>query len=453
MSAARFWEKAWFIASLVVLTFLYGIVVGRWRWPPYSLVARAADQAKALHETWSPDPGILLFDQIRDHAGVQAPRPNATRPSQTLITSSWVEDGDWKVGLKLIDPNGIVLHEWLIDRRSLFQDRFSPRRSVLDTEIHGSTLLPNGDVLINLAYVGLVRVDACGTVLWTLKEGAHHSIVRAADGSFWVPGVHQRRRSKSTHYPDGFPGFDGASVWVDRILQVSPDGTVQRDLNVLDLLYENGLERYIPKTIGGIYPTPESVDPDVTHINDVEPLPASMANEYPLFEAGDLVVSLRNLSLVFVFDPESREVKWHASAPFIYQHDPDFVGDGWIGVFDNNYDLTERGTMLGGSRIVFLQPHTDSVRVRAPSDQSPPFYSATAGKWQALGNGHMLLTEATAGRALEVDSEDRPVWEWVHESVNDGKTPAITKATRYSLAADTIASWPCASPPSQSSKQ
>ncbi|PSQ84762.1 MAG: hypothetical protein BRD40_00840, partial [Bacteroidetes bacterium QS_1_65_9] len=67
---------------------------------------------------------------------------------------------------------------------------------------------------------------------------------------------------------------------------------------------------------------------NIPHINDVEPLPPDLADAYPLFDAGDLVVSVKRLHLVFVFDPDSMTVKWHASDPFVAQHDPDFIGDG-----------------------------------------------------------------------------------------------------------------------------
>ena len=87
---------------------------------------------------------------------------------------------------------------------------------------------------------------------------------------------------------------------------------------------------------------------------------------------GDLLVSLRTPSLVFVVDPTSLEVKWTASTPFLHQHDPDFVGDGWIGVFDNNQDPTPRGTMLGGSRIVALSPSIDSMKTLFPTARSGP---------------------------------------------------------------------------------
>ncbi|PSQ69065.1 MAG: hypothetical protein BRD31_06445, partial [Bacteroidetes bacterium QH_2_64_26] len=79
------------------------------------------------------------------------------------------------------------------------------------------------------------------------------------------------------------------------------------------------------------------------------PLPSAMADEHPLFKSGDLVVSVKRLHLVFVFDPDSMTVKWHASDPFVAQHDPDFIGDGWIAVFDNQDDGTGRGSLLGGS--------------------------------------------------------------------------------------------------------
>jgi hypothetical protein len=343
-----------------------------------------------------------------------------------------------------MDEDGDVLHTWKVGGGDIFGNQITQRGDPSGTSIHGSYLFENGDVLVNLEYVGMARIDACGDVRWSLGEGNHHSIARADDGSFWGPGVHPERRASSERYPEGFPGLRGKKVWVDRILRVSEEGEVLRDINVLDVLYENGLERYIPKVLGGVWPSPQSMIADITHLNDVEPLSASMADEYPLFEAGDLLVSLRSLSMVFVFDPETLQVRWHASDPLIYQHDPDFTGGGWIGVFDNNQDIAG-GRMLGGSRIVALQPHTDSVDIRFPTPRSPFFYTGTQGKWQNLENGNMLLTETNAGRALEVDSTGEAVWEWIHSPYENSQVPAITNAHRTGLSRDETASWDCSS--------
>lgn len=170
-----------------------------------------------------------------------------------------------------------------------------------------------------------------------------------------------------------------------------------------------------------------------------------MADEYPLFEAGDLLVSLREPHLVFVLDPDTKETKWHASAPFIQQHDPDFVGDGWIGVFDNNEDFTERGTMLGGSRIVAIQPHTDSMEIRFPTSASDPFYTDVRGKFQRVPNGNMLLTEAQAGRVVEVAPTGQTVWEWIHPPYDARQVPVVTKATRLNLTRQQVDEWVCSS--------
>lgn len=154
-----------------------------------------------------------------------------------------------------------------------------------------------------------------------------------------------------------------SSVWID--LDSEHGLKLLDETSVLDLLYANGLERHILKT-------KQHRREDITHLNDVEPLDAAMVEEYPRFEAGDLLVPLRNLHLVFVFDPESGRVKWHASHPLIRQHDPDFLGDGWVGIFDNNWDDTFRGRVLGGSRIVAVQAHTDSMRILLPTPDPNP---------------------------------------------------------------------------------
>jgi len=433
--------KTWFVLSVAVLSMAYGMAATQWGWFPSSFAERAWKQLYwGVQETSIH----LLNYRVYERTGVRAVHPKRMQPGLTLVTSSWKEEGELDPELRLMNREGDVLHKWRVDREALFPAGLSQRRDPERTDIHGSYLLPSGDVLANLEYVGMVRLDACGEVQWRLTEGNHHSIARAQDGSFWVPAVSNEPRATSARFPDGFPGLDGKAVWVDRMLRVSEDGTIQQDLNVLDLLYRNGLQRYIPKVLGGRFPESDDVPTDITHLNDIEPLSPSMADEYPQFEAGDLAVSLRSLSLVFVVDPDTKKVKWHASDPFIYQHDPDFLGDGRIGVFDNNSDLTERGSMLGGSRILALRPHTGTIDVRFPTQRSDPFYTALRGKWQPLDNGNMLLTESGAGRVVEVDSTGRTVWEWVHPSY-DRSVPWVTKASRHDLAPEEVASWPCSS--------
>lgn len=427
-------DRIVFVASLAVLAWLHGFATSARQWFPNDLLDQAWDQAQAM---WPFRPPIYLHERIYGREGAQIVEPEALQPGLTLITSAWGSPGDLTPGLRLIDRQGEVLHEWRIDPTdafSQFTDRFRP--AVKDFDLQGTYLFPNGDVLVNLEYAGTLRLDACGNVLWRLQAGNHHSIARAEDGSFWIPAVTPSPRRESPAHPDGFPGIE-RPVYQDQILRVTEDGTVLETINVLDVLYANGLEWLLAEE-------DRLRDVDPTHLNDVEPLPDSLAAEYPLFEGGDLVVSLRALDLVFVLDPETERVKWHAAQHLIRQHDPDFIGGGWIGVFDNRWDGTRRGTMLGGSRILAFQPHTDSMRVWFPTPRSEPFYTPHRGKWQRLDNGNLLLTEEAAGRIVEVAPDGRTVWEWVAAPYEASDVAAVTKGTRVDVTPADVASWPCA---------
>ena len=442
-----------FALSLMVIAFVYGFAT-RWHgWFPNDFLEQASQQATRLRKVWSPGPAAPA-PHVYDRAGVRVPRPDSVQPGITLLVSSWEDEDGWKPELRLIDHQGRVLHRWRVDRKDLFSGSSTSRGGLPSGRIlHGSHLFPNGDVVVNLAYIGTARLDACGNVLWRLPQRSHHSIERAEDGSFWISGTSLEPRARSDRYPNGFPGID-EPTWLDQILHVSADGTLLDKIGVLDLLYANDLERYIVQEYQPEAGTGDLRSKDLTHMNDVEPLSSSMADEYPLFEAGDLLVSLRDIHLVFVVDPQSKTIKWHVSAPFIQQHDPDFIGDGWIGVFDNRDDFVKRGKMLGGGRIVALQPHTDSTRVLFPTRHSAPFYTDVRGKWQQLENGNMLLTEAMAGRVVEVAPDGRAVWEWVKAPYTESKVPAVLEGTRYDLSPDEIRPWSCSpAPPFQDSSR
>jgi len=431
-------EKVGFVLSLMVLSLLYGWAA-RWHgWFPDGVLERAQREADKV--LYNPS----LTSRVYDRHGVRIEQPEAMQPGVTLVTSYWDYGDEWETGLRLIDKQGRVLHDWRVDRETLFADSVDQRSDPVDKNLHGSYLFPNGDVLVNVDYVGTVRLDACGNVRWRLPEGTHHSIERAADGSFWVPGTSQTPRARTEQFPEGFPGLKG-KVWLDQLVHVSADGRVLDEINVLDLLYENDLEHYIVKAYQPQAATDAPRTQDITHLNDIEPLSPAMADAYPLFEAGDLLVSLRNLDLVLVLDPETRTVKWHDAEPFIRQHDPDFTDDGWIGVFDNRTDFMERGEMIGGSRIVALRPHADSTTVRFPTSQSDPFYTDVLGAWQHLKNGNLLLVESKAGRVVEVAPDGKTVWEWVMRPYSDAKVSRVPGATRYDLSPADVKAWPCSS--------
>lgn len=433
-----------FVFSVAAITFLLGYVTRWHNWYPDKILEAASKQATTLRKHFSDEP-VLLTDRVYDHQGARTVQPEAMQPGLTMIASVWKHESEWNPGLRLIDRTGQTVHHWEINKEALFPDSLNPRASFPATQaLHGTHLRPNGDILINLADIGTVRLDACGRIKWRLEKGGHHAISPTEEGSFWIPGVDYPLRHKSTKYPEGYPGLDHPAA-IETALHVSDTGELLNKINLLDVLYQNGLERYLAKAFQPQAGAESPLTSDLIHSNDVEPLPPSMAEEYPLFEAGDLLVSLRDPQLVFVFDPDTGNAKWHTSEPFIQQHDPDFIGNGWIGVFDNNEDFTSRGTMLGGTRIVGIQPHSDSIEVFFPTSHSDAFYTDVRGKWQMLDNGNMLLAETQTGRVVEVDSTGRTVWEWVQPPYNRSKVPAVTKAARHDLTREDVAAWPCSS--------
>jgi hypothetical protein len=430
-------EKVWFGVSLVLLSFGAGVATQAGGWLPTAYVGQAWAEVERMIPSSGPD---FSYPAVYDREGVRIEQPQKMQDGLTLLASEWEGAEGWHPEVRLVDRDGKTVHRWTIRKEALFQSE-THRKDPTQAGVHGVQLLPDGDVVVNVEYVGMARLDACSTVQWTLTEANHHTIEQEEDGSFWTPGVSDTRRTTTPAYPNGYPGIE-TPVWMDQLLRVSSGGTVMERINVLDVLRSNGLERYIAKGMG---PRVQRIVEDPVHLNDIEPLPDSLADGYPLFEGGDLLISLRYPDLVFVLDPETKDVKWYESRHFTRQHDPDFIGNGWIGVFDNQRDNTDRGTLLGGTRIVKVQPHTDSVAVPFPSPHSEPHYTESQGKWQQLDNGNMLIAETHAGRVVEVDSSGQTVWEWIHPPTENGKVPSVTKAVRYDLTKADVASWSCAS--------
>lgn len=433
-----------FIFSVICFIFCVGVFVGGKRIFPYHIL-KNMENAVLIAVGMDKDTVTryhYLSDAWYNYSGVRINDANSMMKGVTLLTSYW-SSLDWKSGIQLIDSTGRILHRWKVDPakiwpKSPYTDHVRNRKNTSYNYIHGCYLFDNGDVLFNIEYMGLVRMNASGEVLWTLPGyRTHHSISRDQDGNFWVCGL---KWIEDT--PEGrarladYPGLR-LPVGEDFALKVSEDGKILREISILKVLYQNGYKQFIRQS--------SKRTDDILHTNDVETLHSDMANQYPLFNAGDILISCRFLNAVFVIDKETEKIKWYCNR-FLQQHDPDFLKNGWISVFDNNNDGTENGYYPGGSRIVAVKPGRDEIRIFYPKTKEQEFYTSYGGKVQYLANGNMLITEAWRGRVFETDPSGRTVWEWVQERYNENLVPEVLEGTRYPFTPEQIAGWESNSP-------
>ena len=155
----------------------------------------------------------------------------------------------------------------------------------------------------------------------------------------------------------------------------------------------------------------ESKDP--THSNSIRELPPNrwFASGDERFRPGNILVSSRSLSTLFIIDRQSGEVVWQYSDGLDHQHEAVMIeegrnGDGLIMVFNNGRDSlnTYRRTL-----VQVVNPVDGTVDWEYGSKY---FYSTIGGTAQLLPNNNVLITSSHGGRAFEIRPRGRIVWEW-----------------------------------------
>jgi hypothetical protein len=424
-----------FIVAIAGLIFSYGVAVVGLKIFPYrqiTIVVRAAEGMLSRPHHLYP----VRYSQV----GTKTYDADAIAAGLTLLSSYWPET-DWSPGLKLIDSEGNALHHWHVDAKKLYpqsphKDRIAGKKNQKASYVHGSHLFPNGDVLFNVEYLGLFRMDACGEVVWKLPYRTHHSVFMDKEGNAWVPGLTWVEAGSALAAK--FPGL-ATPFARETALKVSPDGQILLEVDLLDALYNSDF-RYL------FFHYRSSEPGDITHLNDIEVLSSEMSSHFPIFDPGDLLVSFRTLNVLAVLD-QNGMIKWLFSGELVGQHDPDFEDSGMIVTFNNRSDGTEIGKILGGTEIIGISPADGSAKTLYPTGETDePMYSIVGGKHQLLRNGNRLITEAGAGRVLEVTESGRLVWEWIHEPYSTEYVPEVLEASRYEYSVDQISMWPCHEP-------
>jgi hypothetical protein len=268
-----------------------------------------------------------------------------------------------------------------------------------------------------------VRIDSCSRTKWKLPRQTHHSVFKDTAGNLWVPGRKLREHpvAKYPHVPAPFEE--------EFILEVSPQGRVLREISVLDVIFKSKYEGVLFPSGAHNTVLRKPLDNDFTHLNNIEVLSPEMAAAFPMFEAGDLLISLRNLDLLLVIDPDTERIKWSKTGPYLRQHDPDFLADGRITVFDNRR-VEKDSNAVGASRILEIDPASGSVATLYGDRDGQRFYTETMGSQQTLPNGDLLITESDAGHAFEITRAGQVVWSYVNRW-DDDHVALTETATRY----------------------
>ena len=431
--------KFLFVASAFLICFGYGVAVGLYQIFPFpaiefaaSSVAQVFEEREAILEgrpIWWLEPARYEGD------GVTRFEPDLASPGLTFLLGLF----DNAIAIRLIRLDGSIVRTWPVRFHEIFPDtsHIQPQGLVPQADwnagIHGMRAFPDGSLLFNFEGLGSVKMDRCGVVQWTIPRMTHHAVDVSRDGGFWIPST--RFITGSSPFPALTPPYDEETV-----IKVSPDGRVLQEISVLGLFFENHLEYLL--FANGFEGLAVPRKRNLLHLNDVEELKPGMAEHFPEFAAGDLLLSLRDYNLLMVVDPATRKVKWHQTGPWIKQHDPDFSATGTISVFSNNPDGTDTGSLLGGSTIVEVEPLTHETTVLYGNRPGQRLFTEIRGKHQRLANGNLLITESQAGRVFEITDSGEIVWEFINRYDSD-EIADVTGARRYPEEYFAVHDWTC----------
>jgi hypothetical protein len=419
----RKWDLILSCFGVLFLVFLLGMLVDRFQVFPYRVVRDAVAAVGDWRENWQHYLQIhskYLRPTTHSKGGVTRYDRAAASPGHTFLTL--YRDG--RFGAVLIDMEGNILHRWDIAFSKAFPDQKHLPVAPPDYDIvlHGSALLPNGDVILNMEGVGAVRLDRCSNIVWRLPVTTHHQLDYLPNGDTLI-GVDQVRTAPDPRYPRLEPGPDGYFL-ENAIVRLRPDGSVAETHWLMDILYDSGWAALMFSGEDAFIRTEQP-----THHNDVEMLRPEMAAAFPMFEAGDVMLSLRNNQTILVVDGETWKVKWTMTGPFLYAHDPDFLPNGHILLFDNR--RTGGTPQLGHSRIIEIDPATREIVWSYQGSEEEPFYTDIRGMQQLLPNGNILVVEAQRGRVFELarEPESRIVWEYINLA-EEGYVGVVADAER-----------------------
>jgi len=350
---------------------------------------------------------------INRPTGLTFHRPDMSAKGYTLVTP---HAGN---SCYLIDMDGRIVHEWkfhsirpgsgrLLNNGNLLMSGSDVKLPPSPKDEPTKPPLPFEQHVTRLGgyHTTLQEVDWEGNVQWEyINKAQHHDFYRFENGNTMVPEwvelpeeLHKKVRGGFRMPRERLPRLLG-----DDLVEVDVEGKEVRRIHTWQLL---------DPIKDPIHPTARRWE--WTHLNG-----------FDLNDSGDIVFSGRNNDRVAVIDGKSGEIRYKFTKTH-GQHNPTWVDDGKILVFDNGH---------AGSRVIEIDPEKDEITWSYQGKPMQQFFSGHIAGAERISAGSTLVCEGTSGRIFEVARNLEVVWEWINPFVNTNKkgeaTVSIYRAHRY----------------------
>lgn len=135
-------------------------------------------------------------------------------------------------------------------------------------------------------------------------------------------------------------------------------------------------------------------------------------------EGDAIYINYRNLNRFCKIDYPSGDMLWclgdggdFGGGLFSHAHDPEFLPNGDILLFDNGLHR-DGNPEPGESRVIEIAFDPDALNAEIVWEWSDGFYSEIMGDADRLPNGNILVTDAMNGRIVELTPDKEVVWEY-----------------------------------------
>ncbi len=341
-----------------------------------------------------------------------------------LLLSRYNEDISQSL-VELINlKNFNIVHTWNVDINKIFNEIIDNdtlgiwNRLMIDknnSRFRYTAILDGKDgSLIFHGGSPLIKVDKNSNLVWYKDDVTyHHSIEEDADGNYWVGVNYYPFKTESEYVGDTYGQYGD-----NGIRKISKNGEVLYDKPLGEIFSENSLD-YLFYSVG----KERTFIKDPMHLNDIQPV----MQDSKFWKKGDIFISVRNQSMVILYQPQTNQIKWIGTGKYHRQHDVDIISENEISVFNNNWKTFYSGALVDKSNEVIIYDFSKDKYSKFFNDSmiKNKVKTPEEGSAEILPDKSMFVEETEYGRLLFFGSDGSLRWKYLNRS-SSGEVSLVT---------------------------